>query len=191
MGSSVSWSRRFYQNFCLCLLDFDWNFSLRSWSRRQMRLTCCSWVQQSQANTFYIHQPHPHQHHSIFITIITSLTSTTVILHPFIHRCLHPLSTGPRLISLHLQELIAQPDNLCCCSLGLCIDWFPYPDNKYSYVLIYRQVYDPEADAYNPQGRLWLGRKDHVQAHRLRQHNPQVSSGSPTKFKNNWSIQLV
>ena len=136
-----------------------------------MRLTCCCWVLRSQANTFYVHQPHHHQphhhqhhhhqhhhhqphhhqHHLIFVTIITSVTFN-VILQPFIHQALHPLSTG----------------------LGL-------------FHCIYRQVYDPEADADNPQGRLWLGRTDHVQADRLRQHNPQVTSGSPTKF----SIQLV
>ena len=160
----ISWSRRFYQNFCLCLLDFDWNLSLRSWSRRQMRLTCSSWVLRSQANAFYVHQPdhhqhhhhqpHHHQHHLIFFTIITS--SLNVILHPLIHLCLHSLSTG----------------------LGL-------------FHCTYRQVDDPEADAYNPQGRLWLGRKDHVQADCLRQHNPQVSPGSPTHFEKKWSIQLV
>ena len=101
-------------------------------------------------------QPHDHQHHLIFFTIITSSLTLNVILHPFIHRCLHPLSTG----------------------LGL-------------FHCLYRQVDNPEADAYNPQGRLWLGRKDHVQTDRLRQHNPQVSSGSPTHFKKKWSIHLV
>ena len=89
-GSSVSWSRRFYQNFCLCLLDFDWNLSLRSWSRRQMRLTCCYWVLQSQANTFYCSSTWSSPTSSsstsssptsfnLFITIITSLTLNVIL----------------------------------------------------------------------------------------------------------------
>ena len=36
------------------------------------------------------------------------------------------------------SKIVAQLGNLCHCSLGLCLHWFPYPDNKeiyYSYLL--------------------------------------------------------
>ena len=48
-----------------------------------------------------------------------------------------------RLKYFDFVQLIAQLDNLCCCSLGLCIDC-PYPNNKeiqYSYVLDFVSLY--------------------------------------------------